>query len=484
MAIPELAVPQPFYYLAHHATQRPDAIAMACAERTYTYEEVRRYAVAIAGELRARGVVPGDLVASWVGQELQLFFLEAIFHEAAIWCNPPSEAVLTGDLSVDWLLAHEPVPSFASDRTIIVDNDFLLALRDSTFDGRPHTYPSMESVCRLSLSSGTTGVPLAIPSTVARISNVRNDVTEFYPYLSLMRGFTGSSAKSATNEICRGSTFICAGSPDDNVTVAQKNFVATIHGSPLQIAAFLDVLEQREDRSTSIVEVQFVGSYLSPALLERVHQVLGARVTALYGSTETGLVTKRVDVRSDTHNVGAPLPGAAVEIVDANDNVLAPGEEGIVRTKTRRENVGYFRNENATRAHVKDGWFYPGDLGRLNEHGELELSGRLSEVINVGGVKFNPDVLDARLVQMPNVRDGAIISWAPNGDAGYAALVVTDDGVDLTQLSEPLRLASGGVPPAGIFRVPAIQRGVTGKVQRAALTEWVSSVLKNAAPST
>jgi len=480
MAVPVLTDPQPFLFLSHHARQRPDTVAMSTIERDYTFAETYAYARALAGLFRERGIAPGDVVACRVANSLQLFFLEAVFHEAAIWCNPPSDDVLLGPVGVDWLVSPTPVEGFAESRTIIIDDDVLRGLNTSTFVGAPRAYPSMDSVCRLTFSSGTTGVPLAIPSTVARQENVNRDATDHYPFLSLMRGFVGSGAKSATNAMCEGDTFVCSGSPEDNVTLAQRNFVATIHGSPLQIAEFLDILEQRENQETSIVDVQFIGSYLPQALLERIHRVLGATVTALYGSSEVGYVTRRKPVTGDTHNVGRPLPTAEVQIVSVDGEVLPPMTEGIVRARTTRPNVRYFRADDETREHVRDGWFYPGDLGRLNLEGELELVGRASEVVNIGGVKFNPEVLDAKVVAMAGVTDAATVLWDTDSGPGYAVLVVTDDDFDVASLTDPIRIASGGLTPAAIFRVPSIQRGVTGKVQRAAMATWVRSVLDGA----
>ncbi len=480
MAAPVLKDPQPFLYLAHHARQRPDVVAMSTIERDYTFAETYVFARALAGLFRERGVAPGDVVACRVANHLQLFFLEAVFHEAAIWCNPPTDEVLLGPVGVNWLVTPTPVAGFAPERTIVIDDDVLRSLNTSTFAGAPRAYPSMDSVCRLTFSSGTTGVPLAIASTVARQGHVNRDATDLYPFLSLMRGFVGSGGKSATNAMCEGDTFVCSGSPEDNVTLAQRNFVATIQGSPLQIAEFLDILERRENQETSIVDVQFIGSYLPPALLERIHRVLGATVTALYGSSEVGYVTRRKPVTGDTHNVGRPLPGAEVQIVGANGDVLPSMTEGIVRMRTTRKNVGYFRADEVTRHHVREGWFYPGDLGRLNDDGELELLGRVSEVINIGGVKFNPEVLDATVSSLPGVNDAATITWDTESAPGYAVLVVTDEDVDVASLTDPIRVASGGLAPAAVFRVPAIQRGVTGKVQRAAMATWVRSLLDGA----
>ena len=189
----------------------------------------------------------------------------------------------------------------------------------------------------------------------------------------------------------------------------------------------------------------------------------------------------RRDVVDDTFNVGTPLEGMAVEIVDQHHQVLPVGHEGTIRVRSARPSRPYFGNDAASAQHYHDDWFYPGDLGRLNTRGELELVGRVSEVINAGGVKFNPDVLDATLVDAEGIDDGAIISWlAEDGTSSYAALVVCEPDVDLSQLVAPLEAASGGAQPAAIFRVQGIERGPTGKVRRRSMADAIAVALGRA----
>lgn len=476
----QLGEPQPYLYVAHHAETRPDAIALSTFERDYSFTEVRGYATAIAGLLRRRGVRPGHLVASQLHNDLNLLFMEATYHEAAVWCSLGNTRLVDLATPIDWLIAHDVASSFATERTVVVDDEFMRAVAESDEDVAPQLYPSFDSVCRVTWSSGTTGHPRPTPGTVARQGRADAGWMEGWPFFSLIQGFSGSGVKIANTCMCQGDTYICPGTPEQNVALAQRNFVATLQGSPIQLAEFVAALARAEVTTTDITTVQYIGSHLSEHLLTLLRDTLGASVTALYGSTEVGMITMRHDVRGDVADVGTPLPGVQVEVVDDAGVPVPVGVEGVLRVRTSRRDTAYFDPGADTRSAPRDGWHYPGDLAFINEESHVVLAGRASEVINAGGSKFAPDAADDVLSATPGVRDGAVFAWtSPSGLSGYAAAVVVDPEFELVSLSAALRAACGGVPPVSIFRVAAVARDSNGKVNRPVLAADVAETLRH-----
>lgn len=469
-----MADPQPFRFVELHARNRPSALALSTAQRDYTFEDLRDYATAIAGVLRRRGVAPGDVVLSQLRPDLGLLFLEAVFHEAAVWSSAPSSG-LEGAGPFDWLLAHEAVNTVPEARTIVVDDEFMQEVANSAHTDAPLVYPSFDSVCRVAYTSGTTGRPLAVAGTVARQGRLPSPWLEGWPFFSLIQGFSGSGVKTACSCVHLGETYICPGEAADNVALARRNFVATLQGSPAQLAEFLALVEQQSPGTLDIDTVQCIGGFLPASLVDRVHRTLGATVTALYGSSEVGMVAMRRNVTDRPSVVGRPLPGVTIEVVDEARRPVAPGTEGDVRIRTDRRHVGYFGETGDAGQAVRDGWFYPGDRGRLVDD-ELELTGRAAEVINAGGSKFSPDVVESRVVDFAGVMDAAVVpAETADGLSSYAVLVVCDVTVDLYTLIEPLQRWCGGVAPASIFRVSSILRDENGKIQRAAMAEQLRS---------
>jgi non-ribosomal peptide synthetase component E (peptide arylation enzyme) len=114
-----------------------------------------------------------------------------------------------------------------------------------------------------------------------------------------------------------------------------------------------------------------------------------------------------IAVRSRT--AGRASPGTELRIAD-DMTPLGPGHEGELQVRGVSVFEGYLDNPDATAAaFTVDGWFRTGDLARLDENRNLELTGRLKDVINRGGVKFNPTDIEALIERHPSVAQCAIV---------------------------------------------------------------------------
>ena len=114
-----------------------------------------------------------------------------------------------------------------------------------------------------------------------------------------------------------------------------------------------------------------------------------------------------------TGAVGFVLPGMEVEIVDDADMPLLAGQEGVVRIRSPYGATEYLEDPDESARVFLDGWFYPGDLGRLTADNMLVITGRETNVVNIGGEKVNPEKLEEILLDHPDVMQAAIIAM-PN----------------------------------------------------------------------
>jgi acyl-CoA synthetase (AMP-forming)/AMP-acid ligase II len=158
-----------------------------------------------------------------------------------------------------------------------------------------------------------------------------------------------------------------------------------------------------------------------------------------------------------------------VEVVDEDHRPVAQGREGAVRTRGPGMATQYLGDPQGTAENFRDGWFYPGDMGRFDEDGCLRLTGRMRELMNIGGVKLAPDRVDELFSGMAGVRDIASFALpAPQGDQLCIA-VVPGEGFDEQAILSRYRDAFPKHAPPRLLRVEQVPRNEMRKVQRSQL---------------
>ena len=178
------------------------------------------------------------------------------------------------------------------------------------------------------------------------------------------------------------------------------------------------------------------GSALSEQI-QKDFQGLGFTILEGYGLTEASpvLTVTRPEHGLLTGSVGRPLPGVEVRISDADAN-------GVGEVVARGPNVmlGYYSDETATRNALVERWLYTGDLGKLDDDGNLFLVGRSKEIIvDTNGKNVYPDELEEIYSDSPHVKELSIVGLADGIGEKVACLVVADDEYDITLSRAELR---------------------------------------------
>jgi acyl-coenzyme A synthetase/AMP-(fatty) acid ligase len=134
------------------------------------------------------------------------------------------------------------------------------------------------------------------------------------------------------------------------------------------------------------------------------------RLFNLFGSTEAGGIAMTPLDTPEDHRWHRIAHNRVVEIVDELDRVVPTGEIGRLRIGNAGRPDGYLNDEAATRAFFKDGFFYPGDQAVRRSDGRVALQGRVTDVINVQGRKFNPAPIEERLCDLLGVSGVCLFS--------------------------------------------------------------------------
>lgn len=140
---------------------------------------------------------------------------------------------------------------------------------------------------------------------------------------------------------------------------------------------------------------------------------LGVHLIQGYGLTETcPVIAAENDKYIRNGSVGFPMRHVTVEIVNKDKDGI-----GEVRVKGPNIMMGYYENEEATNNVLKDGWFYTGDLGYIDNDGFLFLTGREKDVIVMkNGKKVFPEELEILVDKLPEVEESFIYGMAQKGD--------------------------------------------------------------------
>src|SRR5438552_4192269 len=155
--------------------------------------------------------------------------------------------------------------------------------------------------------------------------------------------------------------------------------------------------------------------------VQRDFQGLGFTILEGYGLTEASpvLTVTRPENRMLAGTVGKPLPGVQVEIKD-------PNAAGVGEVVARGPNVmlGYFGNEEGTRGALFDRWLYTGDLGRLDDDGNLYLVGRSKDIIvDTNGKNVYPDEVEEVYQDSPYIKELSVVGY-PDGIGEKVACIV------------------------------------------------------------
>ncbi|MFE0026409.1 class I adenylate-forming enzyme family protein [Amycolatopsis sp. NPDC059021] len=261
-------------------------------------------------------------------------------------------------------------------------------------------------------------------------------------------------------------------------------FMATTH-----VFQLIDHLLERGIRDHAAVEaaglaslkrIVYGGSPAAPARIAQAFQLFGPILAQGYATSESGRITTLTPPEHGdpavAPTVGRPFPEVEVVVCNSDSGAqLAVGEIGEVRVRSPQMMDGYNGNPELTARVLRDGWYFTGDIGFLDERGYLTLLGRVADVIKVHGVKVHPIVVEAEILSHPGVRHAAVYGVRDEDGSEHIHAAIECDPAAVVEVEKiSTRIAEAFTPihvPEKINVLTALPMNRNGKPDKVALRE-------------
>ena len=454
-------------WLVRAATETPDAPAIAGDGQSLTYVELAARVAALAGGLKALGLGPGDVVAvqlpnraEYLVSYLAICAIGGVMTTLYLPYRAAEMESLLGHSGARAFIGLAETGDFSPARTAlglqsrIGSLEHVVVLGDAP-DGAhpfadltraaPHDLshgPVAADPFLLLYTSGTSarpkGVPLAYQGILgnARLGVAEHGITAAdrivsaapFGHLYALYSFHLAMAAGATTVLLPAFT------PPALAQALEREAVTVLFAAPAHVAACLGAGLLEAGALSALRLAVLSGSAVAPHVAKGLQErMANGHVTQLWGMTETqaGLYTRPGDpIETVAGSAGRPSPGTEVRVVGPDDTEVGTGEEGELHVRGPLLFPGYFDHPEANReAFSADGWFRTGDLAVVDREGNVAITGRCKDVINRGGVKYNPRDIEDLLAAHPRVDMAAIVP-VPDpvlGERACCCITVTGD---------------------------------------------------------
>ncbi len=474
-------------------------------ERTLTYRELLREVRCIAAAYRTRGLGPGDRVVVWAPNSID-WVVAALAVSYAGGALVPVNSRYTGHevaeivdrtgavivVLADGFLgrtqradlhAASALPSVID--VIEITNLNGVAMPPGDIDGVADEV-SPGDVADILFTSGTTGrskgamsahrQTIGVAQAWAELGGVRSEdrylvVNPFFHSFGYKIGIVVGLLTGAT--LYPVATFDL----DETMTLIESERISLLPGAPTIYQSLLNA-PGRADRDLSSLRLAVTGAAVVPVvLIERMRapapEGLGIdQVVTAFGMTEAVVATMcRQDDSAETvaTTCGRAIPGMEARIAGA----AGPGDAGELLLRGDYVMLGYLDDPAATAEAIdEDGWLHTGDVGTLDEAGNLRITDRLKDMYISGGFNVYPAEVEQALARLDGVADVAVVGVPDDrmGEVGKAYVVRTDASLTAEAVVAfcKERLANFKVPRHVEF-VDGLPRNLSGKVLKTQL---------------
>ena len=434
-------------WLVRASSETPETPAIVGGGQRVSYGELAERVAAVAGGLKALGLGAGDVVAvqlpnraEYLVSYLAICAIGGVMTTLYVPYRAAEMESLLGHSRARAFIGLDEMGDFRPARTVLalrnrIDSlEHVIVIGDvpdgacsfaDLANATPHDLsdgPVSADPFLLLYTSGTSarpkGVPLAYQGILgnARLGAPEHGITNTdrilsaapFGHLYALYSFHLALAAGASTVLLPAFT------PPDLARTLEAEAVTALFAAPAHVAACLGAGLLNADALSALRLAVLSGSAVAPSVAKGLQErMVNGHVTQLWGMTETqaGLYTRPGDsIATVASSAGRPSPGTEVRVAGPDDAALPAGEEGELHIRGSLLFPGYFENPEANRdAFSAGGWFRTGDLAVVAADGNVAITGRCKDVINRGGIKYNPRDIEDLLGAHPQVDMAAIV---------------------------------------------------------------------------
>lgn len=440
-------------YWQQTARAMPDKIAVVDNHgASYTYSALDHAASCLANWMLAKGIESGDRIAfqlpgwceftviylaclkigavsvpllpSWREAELvwvlnkcqaKMFFAPTLFKQTRpVDLILPLQNQLPQLQQIVGVDKLAPATSSLSLSQIIADNTSLTTAITTHGD----------ELAAVLFTSGTEGLPKGVMLThnnilaserayCARLNLTWQDVFMMPAPLGHATGFL--HGVTAPFLIGARSVLLDIFTPDACLALLEQQRCTCMLGATPFVYDLLNVLE-KQPADLSALRFFLCGGTTIPKKVARECQQRGIKLLSVYGSTESSphaVVNLDDPLSRFMHTDGYAAAGVEIKVVDDARKTLPPGCEGEAASRGPNVLMGYFDEPELTaRALDEEGWYYSGDLCRMDEAGYIKITGRKKDIIVRGGENISSREVEDILLQHPKIHDACVVAMS------------------------------------------------------------------------
>jgi fatty-acyl-CoA synthase len=198
--------------------------------------------------------------------------------------------------------------------------------------------------------------------------------------------------------------------PLSTLQAVQEEKCTALHGVPTMFVTELDHPEFESFDVSTLRTGIIAGAPCPEELMKRIITDLHMENVLIgYGQTEVSPINHMTlpedSLENRTQTVGRPIPYVEIKIVDTENRVVPIGEQGEICTRGYSVMKGYWNDDEKTEDTIINGWLHSGDLGTMNEHGYVRITGRIKDMIIRGGENIYPREIEEFLFTHPKISE-------------------------------------------------------------------------------